>query len=106
MNKTKFNYWLDVVIALAFLMSAITGIAFLFIGPNGYQGGRNASYASVFLGLERAVWSDLHTLSSLVLIAGIGVHLVVHWKWIVYVGKRVLPTLPHRVRKQSCDVTA
>ena len=81
-------------------------VLWLVLPQGGYQGGRNASYASVFLGLERAVWSDLHTLSSLVLIAGIGVHLVVHWKWIVYVGKRVLPTLPHRVRKQSCDVTA
>lgn len=106
MNKTRLNYWLDVVIVLAFLMSALTGVAFLFMGSGGYQGGRNAGYVNVFLGLERAMWSDLHTLGSLVLIVGIGVHLIFHWKWIASVSKRVFPKLPHRVREQSYDVTA
>ncbi len=32
MNKTTLNYWLDVVIGLAFVVAAVTGIVFLFIG--------------------------------------------------------------------------
>ena len=76
MNKTRLNYLLDVVIGLSFLVSGMTGIAFLFLGSGGYQGGRNAAFSTALLGLSRDAWSDLHTLASLVMIAGIVLHLV------------------------------
>jgi hypothetical protein len=105
MNKVKMNYLLDVVIGLAFLLSAVTGIAFLFLGSGGYQGGRNPGFQTVWLGLGREVWSDLHTLGSLVMIAGIGAHLILHWKWIVCVSKQVMPKLPTlRKREEQCQV--
>lgn len=105
MNKVKMNYLLDVVIGLAFLLSAATGIAFLFLGSGGYQGGRNPGFQTVWLGLSREVWSDLHTLGSLVMIAGIGAHLILHWKWIVCVTKQMLPKLPTlRKRQEQCQV--
>jgi hypothetical protein len=110
MSKTKLNYWLDVVIGLAFLISAATGIAFLFLGSGGYQGGRNLAYQTVFLGLPREVWKDLHTLGSLVMTVGVGVHLVLHANWITCVTKRlmpkkILPTSPSLRRgEQPCEV--
>ena len=108
MNKVKLNYALDAVIALAFLMSAITGVAFLVMGSGGYQGGRNAYFATALIGLDRAIWSDLHTLASLVMIAGIVVHLVLHWNWIVSTTRRMLahPVQKQKPREQSCEVTA
>lgn len=107
MNKTQLNYWLDVVIGLAFIGAAVTGIAFLFMGSGGYQGGRNASYAVVFLGLSREIWKDLHTLTSLVMTAGVGIHLVFHFNWIMCVTKRMLPELPAvRKREEPCEVIA
>jgi hypothetical protein len=83
MNKLTLNYLLDGVIGLAFLLTGATGIAFQFLGSGGYQGGRNPGFSSAFLGLERGVWSDLHNLAGLVMIAGIAVHLILHWRWII-----------------------
>ena len=105
MSKVKMNYLLDVVIGLAFLLSAATGIAFLFLGSGGYQGGRNPAFQMAFLGVSREVWDDLHTLGSLVMIAGVGAHLLLHWKWIVCVTKQILPKLPTlRKREEQCQV--
>ncbi len=53
MKKTYLNYVLDLVIGLAFGLSALSGIAFLFMGSGGYQGGRNPAYLRTWLGLAR-----------------------------------------------------
>lgn len=108
MSRTQLNYVLDAVIGLAFALSGATGIAFLLMGEGGYQGGRNPGFATALLGLSRGTWSDLHTWSSMVMIAGIAVHIVLHWKWIVCVTKKMLPSLPRRAdrtQEQVCEVT-
>jgi len=107
MNKAKVNYLLDIVIGLSFLMAGITGVAFLFMGSDGYQGGRNPGFSTMWLGLARETWSDLHTLGSLVMMAGVGLHLVLHFKWLACVTKQMLPKLPQlRRREEQCEVTA
>ncbi|MFN2108540.1 MAG: DUF4405 domain-containing protein [Anaerolineae bacterium] len=105
MNKTKLNYWVDVMIAVAFVISAITGLAFLVMGSGGYQGGRNSQFLTTFLGLERAQWSDLHTLGSLVMISGVFMHLVLHWNWIVCVTRRMIARPVRPTREAACEVT-
>lgn len=101
--KAKLNYVLDALIALAFLVSAGTGVLFLFIGSGGYQGGANATYGGTVLGLSRWVWSDLHTWASLVMISGVLLHVVVHWKWIVCVTRLVLTMpQPRVIREENC----
>ncbi len=90
MSKTQLNYLLDAVIAVAFIASALSGVVFLFAGSGGYQGGRNPSFRTEMLGIDRAIWSDLHTWVSLVMIAGVLIHLVLHWNWIVCMTKRIL----------------
>ena len=42
-TKAKLNYGIDVIIGLAFLVSALSGLILFFI-PSGYQGGRNPYY--------------------------------------------------------------
>ncbi len=112
MNKTTLNYWLDVVIGLAFVVAAVTGIVFLFIGSGGYQGGRNDAYQVALVGIPRETWKDLHTLGSLVMTAGVGLHLVLHFNWIVCVTKRMLREpvnkriVPALRSQESCKVTA
>jgi hypothetical protein len=105
MDKTKLNYLLDGVIGLAFMLSGVTGMAFLLLGEGGYQGGRNPGFATGLLGLSRGTWSDLHTWASLVMIAGVIVHVVLHWRWILCVTARMLPSLPRRAEEQVCEVT-
>ncbi|MCG7852704.1 MAG: DUF4405 domain-containing protein [Methanosarcinaceae archaeon] len=105
MKTVKTNYFLDVVIGLAFLASAASGLAFIVMGDGGYQGGRNGAFATVFLGLARSTWSNLHLLTSLVMIAGIGLHLVLHWRWISCITKQFLPQLPRKT-EEPCEVIA
>jgi len=62
-------------------------------------------FSTALLGISRETWSDLHTWASLVLIAGVVVHLVLHWKWIVCMTKQMLPSRPRRTQEQ-CEVTA
>ena len=90
MSTVRLNYLLDSVIAAAFLLSGMTGIAFLIMGSGGYQGGRNAVFSSALLGISRSTWSDLHTLTSIVMIVGVGIHLAMHWRWIVGASKKLL----------------
>jgi hypothetical protein len=104
-NKAKLNYWLDAVIGLAFLISGVTGLAFLLMGSGGYQGGRNPNFQTALLGVSRDAWSDLHTLTSIVMIVGVLVHLVFHWRWIVCMTKKALPTLPRRaIQEEICEI--
>lgn len=91
MTRTSFNCWLDVVIGIAFIASLVTGIAFLFMGTGGCEGGRNAAYQAAFLGIAREAWRSLHTFTSFVMTIGVGYHLVYHFRWIAAVTKRMLP---------------
>ena len=95
-GKARFNYALDAVIALAFVLSSIGGIAFMVMGSGGYQGGRNPDFQTELLGISRSSWSDLHALTSLVMIVGVLVHLVFHWNWIVCMTKRLLKPTRHQ----------
>ncbi len=101
MMKAKLNYLVDALIALAFVISAGTGVMFLFMGSSGYQGGANPTFGNTFLGLSRWVWSDLHTWASLIMIAGVLLHVILHWKWIVCVTKQVFAKPQPRVQREE-----
>jgi cytochrome b subunit of formate dehydrogenase len=103
-NKVRLNYALDAVIALAFVFAAVSGVVFLLAGSGGYQGGRNPDFQTVMLGISRWTWSDLHAWTGLVMIAGVMIHLLLHWRWIVCVTKRLLRPARHKTQ-DSCPVT-
>jgi len=103
-NKAKINFALDLVIAAAFLLSALSGIVMLLV-PGGYQGGTNPNYGREVLWLGHEQWGDLHTWSSLVMVAGVLVHLVLHWKWIVCMFKKTLAFERKRPSQVACPVT-
>jgi hypothetical protein len=105
MKKVKINYILDAVIASAFIISALSGSVFLFMGESGYQGGRNTAFSTAFAGISRASWSDLHLLGSLVMIAGVILHVALHWKWLVCVTKTFIPHMPQN-KDEMCEVIA
>jgi hypothetical protein len=77
MNKTKINYWVDVVIAIAFILSAISGLVFLL-----------PLTTTTVLGISFAVWDQLHIWGSLAMISGVLVHLALHWKWVVTMTRK------------------
>ena len=88
-SKAKINFALDVVIAAAFIFSALSGIILLLL-PGGYQGGRNPNFQGEFLFLEPYTWKALHTWTSLIMVAAVIIHLALHWKWIVCMVKKSL----------------
>ena len=88
MNKATANYWVDMLIAVAFVLSAISGLVFLL--PGDLETG--------VLWVSYRTWNTLHTWSSLAMIVGVGLHLVLHWKWLVAMTKRTFAR-PARVAR-------
>jgi cytochrome b subunit of formate dehydrogenase len=89
-NKARMNYLIDIVIAVGFLISAISGFILLFNSSNGYMGGRNPAFKQLILSLPRYTWKDIHNWSSIFMSLGVVLHLVLHWNWIVCMTKRIM----------------
>jgi hypothetical protein len=103
-SKAKLNYAIDVMIGLTFILSALSGII-LFFAPSGYQGGRNPYYMQPVLFLTTHGWNEVHTWSSISMIAGVGAHLVLHWTWMVCMTKRLLKSAwSPKAKAQTCPV--
>ena len=94
-KKAKFNLIIDMVLALSFLTTAMSGIYFLFMPGSGSQGGRNVDSDSVFL-FNRTTWDLVHTWAGVIMIATVIVHIALHWSWIVNVTRRMFQWLRYR----------
>jgi hypothetical protein len=81
------HYLLDVLIALSFVVSAVSGLLLFIMPEGGYQGGRNPHYGWEIMFLDEHGWKDLHTWGSLVMTAGVAAHLALHWSWLVKVTR-------------------
>ena len=80
-RKTRNNFLLDMPMLVSGLVAVLSGIYFLFLPVGGYQGGRNPYYGLVIL-FERHTWSDVHTWSSVIIMALAALHIPIHWDWI------------------------
>lgn len=89
--RPKWNLALDAIIAVAFLVTAGSGLVFFF----NLAGHGNAAEAWL---LTRDAWRSLHDWFGLAMIAGVGLHLLVHWKWIVNVALRQVGLAGRRPR--------
>ena len=85
MEKSKINYIIDALIAISFLVVAITGLVMFFFLPSGVQRG---GYQE-FLGIIKHVWIDIHNWSGIILIILVIVHLILHWNWIGHMTKNI-----------------
>jgi len=103
-NKARLNYWVDVVIAVGFLLSAVSGIILYAVPSGGYQGGRNPYYGRGILFLGYDAWKDLHTWASFVMVAGVLAHLVLHWNWIVCMTRNMFRGLAASRAARACEL--
>lgn len=85
----RFNVGLDAAVALAFLLTAVSGIYFLFVPAGGYRGGRTIGWDPGFL-FTRATWDLLHMWAGVALILIAALHIALHWGWICKVTRSVL----------------
>ena len=82
MVRQESTFLIDVAIGVAFLVEAISGFVLWLVLPHGgYPGGRKLLYDETFI-LSRDSWLDLHDWFAVVMVAGILLHLVLHWRWI------------------------
>lgn len=97
-NKAKRNYWVDLVIALAFATSGVSGLIFLLPGD---WAGVGVDGLPRILGLTLLEWSDLHTYSSLAMMAGVAAHLALHARWIRQMTKCAFGARARQKRSHS-----
>jgi hypothetical protein len=83
-----FNIGIDAAIALSFLVTALSGVYFLFV-----PGGRGAIDPQLLF--ARSTWDVLHTWGGVVLIISAVIHFAIHWRWIVKVTRNVLASIGH-----------
>jgi len=90
-RAARLNLVLDAVVALAFLICAVSGIALLLL-----PGGRAAAGPGLLS--SRVAWDLVHTWSGVALIAAAAVHFAIHWRWVKNVTVRFfLSLLPQPV---------
>ncbi|MBC8265213.1 MAG: DUF4405 domain-containing protein [Anaerolineales bacterium] len=77
----RLNVAINLVIAVSFLLTAVSGIYLLFAPTGGFQGGRNAGWDPMFL-FSRTTWDLIHTWAGVVFIGAAVVHFWIHWRWI------------------------
>ena len=78
MEKFKINYFIDLLMLVFFLIIAVTGvIKYFFLEP---LSGRYNVIS--FLGISKYAWSVWHDYAGLILLVIIGVHIMLHLKWI------------------------
>lgn len=85
MNKQKINFWVDAVLAVSFVITAVSSLIIFFFLPDGIrQGG-----IQEFLNVTKRTWSEWHKWSGLIFIAFALLHFILHIDWIKGVAKNL-----------------
>lgn len=87
--QTRNNFFIDSFLFTGGVITAISGVYFLFLPVSGYQGGRNPLYGIVIL-FTRHTWGDIHTWAGVAILALGALHIPLHWKWIVSMTGRAV----------------
>jgi hypothetical protein len=90
MNRTERNFWLDVTIFVALLITTITGLHLWLVIPYRLD--------LVILGFSRRAWIAIHIFSGVVGLAGIIMHIIWHWDWLTALRERPLSGMPEKLR--------
>jgi hypothetical protein len=90
MSKTEHNFWLDVTIFVALLITTITGFFLWLVIPHKLDIG--------FLGFSRSAWVAAHICFGVVGLTGIVIHIVRHWGWLKALRGRRLSGMPEKLR--------
>ena len=98
----RINLLINLLIGTSFLLTAVSGIYFLFVPEGGFQGGTNPGWDPGFL-LSRTSWDIVHTWSGVTMILAAIAHFIIHWGWITKVTTRMF-TIPSARREPAATV--
>ena len=83
----RLNVAINVLVAVSFLLTTVSGIYFLFAPSGGFQGGSNTGWDPMFL-FSRTTWDLIHTWAGVAFIGAAVVHFSIHWRWVKTMTKR------------------
>ena len=86
-KQTRQNWQINAFLFLSAIIASLSGVYFLYF-PEGFMGGRNPLY-SVTVIFNRTTWDVIHTWSGVGMIAIATLHIIIHWKWITSMTKKV-----------------
>jgi hypothetical protein len=90
MKRAIINALIDSAALVTLIPVFISSIATFWIlpsGGNGFRGGSSILTQSIFLGLTRSEWRDIHYVSGSIFFILIAAHLVLHWKYFRNMGR-------------------
>jgi NO-binding membrane sensor protein with MHYT domain len=90
MNKTKHNFWLDVTIFVALLITVTTGFLSWQVIPH--------ELGIAFPGFPRSVWVTFHICSGMLSLAGVVMHVTWHRDWLKALRGRPLGEMSEKLR--------
>jgi hypothetical protein len=90
MSRTEQNFWLDVTIFVALLITTITGSFLWLVIPHRLD--------IVFLSFSRGVWVAAHICFGVIGLVGVVMHIARHWGWLKALRGRPLNGMPEKVR--------
>ena len=76
MKRITINALVDIGCLITFIPSLISGLVLYFVLPSG--GGRGSGW-STYLGITRNQWVTMHNNTSLIFVALLIFHLILHW---------------------------
>jgi hypothetical protein len=90
MNKTEKNFWLDMTIFVALLITTLTGFFLWLVIPH--------TLDIFYLGFSHSMWVAAHICFGVVGLAGIILHIVWHWGWLKALRGRPLAGMQKKLR--------
>jgi hypothetical protein len=97
--RGRWNLILNATVALSFIITAISGVYFLF-----FPDARWANDPLILF--DHATWDIVHTWSGILLIIGAIIHLAIHWRWATNVTTKMIKGLfPPRSATQPAVIT-
>jgi hypothetical protein len=97
--RGRWNLILNTVMAVSFVLTAISGVYFLFV-----PGGRWAADPMILL--PRGTWNLIHTWAGILLISPAVIHFTIHLKWVTKVTHKMIEmAFPSHPVPQPVSVT-
>ena len=108
MRKATKNYIVFASLFILGLLEAVSGFILWFALPRGggWHGGRfgGGGVEYTFWSLSRHTWLDIHNWVAIIIVTAVIIHVVLHWKWIIYTTKKLFLPKNTTIRKltQAC----
>lgn len=91
-SRGRVNLILNIIVALSFLITALSGVYFLF-----FPGGSAVVDPGILF--SRLTWDLIHTWSGVVMIATAVLHFAIHWRWVTKVTQNMVTTGTQTIRQ-------